>query len=87
MECWQVYILLCADGSYYTGSSCDVARRLSRHNSGEGAKYTRGRGPCTVAYTESCGTKSAALRREAAIKKLTHEQKAALAAGNTKGNE
>ena len=75
---WFVYILRCADGTLYTGSTTDVERRLSVHNSGNGAKYTRVRRPCTLVYCEEAAGKSAALRREAAIKKLRRAEKLAL---------
>ena len=77
MAYW-VYILRCADDTLYTGSTDDVDRRAAAHNSGKGAKYTRGRGPVTVVYREACPDKSAALKREAAIKRLTRPQKLAL---------
>ena len=72
---WYVYMLRCGDGSLYTGSTTDVARRLREHQSGTGAKYTRSRPPVTLAYAEEASDRSAALRREAAIKKLPHRQK------------
>lgn len=72
---WYVYMLRCGDGSLYTGSTTDVARRLREHQSGTGAKYTRSRPPVTLAYTEKAPDRSAALRREAAIKKLSRRQK------------
>ncbi len=72
---WHVYILRCGDGSLYTGIATDVARRLHEHETGQGAKYTRGRGPLALAYSEACVDKSAALRREIEIKRLTRAQK------------
>ena len=78
MSYW-VYILRCGDGTLYTGSTKDIERRLALHASGRGAKYTRGRGPLTLVYREECPDKSAALRREAAIKRLPRQEKAALA--------
>ncbi len=75
---WYVYLLRCADGTFYAGSTNDLARRLAAHNSGSGAKYTRSRRPCTLVYWEEAADKSAALRREAAVKKLSRAQKAAL---------
>ncbi len=75
---WYVYILLCGDGTLYTGSTTDVARRLARHQSGKGAKYTRSRLPLSLAYQEELPDKSAALRREAAVKRLSRPQKLAL---------
>lgn len=79
MEYW-VYILRCRDGTLYTGITTDLSRRITAHNSGKGAKYTRGRGPVTLVYRESCPDKSAALRRELAIKRLSRRDKLALAA-------
>ena len=75
------YILRCRDGTLYTGTSSDVDRRAAVHNSGKGAKYTRGRGPVEVVYREECADKPAALRREYAIKRLTRAEKLALIAG------
>lgn len=72
---YWVYILRCADGSLYTGITDDVERRAAAHNAGKGAKYTRGRGPVAVAYRELCPDKSAALRRELEIKKLSRAEK------------
>lgn len=77
---WFVYILRCKDDTLYTGITDDVARRTAAHNSGKGAKYTRGRGPVEVVYTEECESYSAALKREAAIKRLKREDKLSLLA-------
>ena len=79
---YYLYILRCGDGSLYTGITTDVERRLAVHRSGRGAKYTLGRGPLTVVYREECGDKSAALRRELAVKALTREEKLALIEGS-----
>ena len=73
-----VYMLRCKDGSLYTGWTNDLEHRLAKHNSGRGAKYTRGRGPLELVYSEELPDKEAALRRECAIKKLRREQKLAL---------
>ena len=70
-----VYILRCKDNSLYTGWTNDLENRLEMHNKGLGAKYTRGRGPCTLVYFESFETKQEAQKREYAIKKLTREEK------------
>lgn len=78
---WYLYILRCADGSLYTGITTDVDRRLEAHRSGTGAKYTRGRGPLTLLYRETCGSHSDALKRELAVKRLTRGQKEALIEG------
>ena len=75
---WWVYILSCADGTLYTGVTTDVERRLDEHNSGHGAKYTRGRLPATLIYREPAGDKGAALRREMEIKGMTRSDKLAL---------
>lgn len=68
-------MLACADGSLYTGIATDVDKRFAAHKSGRGAKYTRSHPPVAVVYREACGDKSAALRREAAIKKLPRAEK------------
>lgn len=75
---WLVYILECRDGTLYTGITDDLPRRLSVHGTPRGAKYTRGRGPFILRFTESCDSYSQALRREYAIKKMTKQQKETL---------
>ena len=72
---WKLYILRCGDGSLYTGITTDVPKRLEAHRSGKGAKYTRGRGPLELVYSEDCGDHSAALKRELEIKALPREEK------------
>jgi predicted GIY-YIG superfamily endonuclease len=72
---WFVYILQCGDGTLYTGIAADVQARLAQHRAGKGAKYTRGRGPLELVYTEECADKSTALKREAQIKKLSRPEK------------
>ena len=72
---WHVYILLCADGSLYTGVARDLDKRLAAHNAGNGAKYTRGRLPVQLAYAETSADRSSAQQREAAIKKLPRSDK------------
>jgi len=72
---WIVYILECKDKTLYTGITNHMESRLAKHAKGAGAKYTRGRGPLKVVYTETRRTKSSALKREAAIKSLRREQK------------
>ena len=74
------YILKCADGTYYTGWTTDLEQRLKAHNEGTGAKYTRARLPVALAYAELHETKSDAMKREAAIKKLSRKEKEALTA-------
>ena len=70
-----VYILRCADGSFYTGYTTDPERRTKVHNSGKGAKYTRARLPVELIYTETFDNKTDAQRREYAIKQLTRAEK------------
>jgi putative endonuclease len=70
-----VYILECADGTYYTGYTTDLERRVSVHNKGKGARYTRGRLPVAIVFSEAYATKSEALRREAEIKRMTRREK------------
>lgn len=81
---WTVYMLRCGDGSLYTGCTDDVVRRLAVHQSGRGAKYTRSRLPVELVYREEVPDKSAALRREIAIKRLTRAQKLALLEGRNR---
>ena len=75
---WVCYLLRCADDTFYCGISNDLEKRLAAHNAGEGAKYTRGRLPVIVVYQESCEDKSAALKRELQIKRLSRSGKIAL---------
>lgn len=79
---WTVYVLECLDGSYYCGITNDLTARLSAHNTGRGARYTRSRRPVSVIYRERRASKGAALRREAEIKQLTRKQKEELVSGN-----
>jgi len=75
MMSWFVYVLRCGDGSLYTGCTTDVPRRLEEHQRGRGAAYTRSHLPVELVYWECTGDRSAALRREAAIKRLSREEK------------
>jgi len=75
---WFCYLLQCADDTFYCGITNDLDKRLVVHNAGEGAKYTRGRTPVRLAFQESCEDKSAALKREIQIKRLTRQAKIAL---------
>ncbi len=81
------YILRCSDDSLYTGYTTDLVKRLQTHNAGKGAKYTKARLPVEMVYHEEYATKEEAMRREAAIKKLTRKQKIELIKNhtNTKG--
>ena len=82
-----VYMVRCAGGQLYTGWTNDPEARLKAHQSGKGAKYTRTHTALGFAYLEACADKSAALRREIALKKLTKAQKEALCAGWTAEKE
>ena len=75
IKIWYLYIVQCSDGSLYTGITDDVHRRIEQHNSGKGAKYTRGRGPVILRYQEVCGSHGDALRREIQIKRLSKQEK------------
>jgi len=72
------YILECADGSFYTGWTTDPARREHQHNAGRGARYTRTHRPVKMVYVEPQEDRVTAMRRERAIKNLSHAQKKAL---------
>jgi len=74
-EKFTVYILLCSDNTLYTGWTNDVAKRIMLHNSGKASKYTRGRRPVTLYYTEEFDTKQEAMSREYAIKRMNREIK------------
>ncbi len=73
-----VYMLECGDGTLYTGWTTDLAQRVRAHNNGTGAKYTRARRPVRLVYWEEVADRSAALRREAALRRLPRDQKVAL---------
>ncbi|MFA5366092.1 MAG: GIY-YIG nuclease family protein [Candidatus Bathyarchaeia archaeon] len=75
---YYVYIILCMDGSFYTGYTKDVDERARLHANGRGARYTKMHPPKEVAYVEQFASRSEAMRREKAIKKLNHRQKADL---------
>jgi putative endonuclease len=77
---WFVYVVRCGDGSLYTGIATDVEARVSVHNDGRGARYTRSRRPVTLVYVERKRTRSSALKRELAIKGLARLEKLALIA-------
>jgi predicted GIY-YIG superfamily endonuclease len=81
-EIWSVYVLRCADGTLYTGITKDLARRTRQHNDGVASRCTRSRRPVKLVYQELQGSQSLALKREAAIKKLTRRQKLALIRGD-----
>lgn len=77
---WYVYLLRCADGTLYAGCTTDPRRRLQQHNAGRGAKYTRARRPVSLVYVEQAEDHGQALRREAALKRLSRKEKLALIA-------
>ena len=81
---FYVYILLCNDGSFYTGYTKDIDARTRQHEMGKGARYTKAHKPQKLAYVETHQTRSAAMKREREIKKLSHQQKQALADSNPK---
>ena len=72
---WVCYLLLCSDDTLYCGITNDIDARLAAHNTGVGAKYTRGRIPVQLVHVESCPDKSSALKRELKIKQLPRAQK------------
>jgi putative endonuclease len=75
MSPWLVYLLRCGDGSLYCGITNDLAKRLKAHATGKASRYTRSRLPVALAYMEPQKSKSAALKREAAIKRLPRGKK------------
>jgi len=77
---WYVYLVQCSDSTLYCGISNNVPKRVSCHNSGKGARYTKTRRPVKLLYTEECGTKSSALKREYVIKQKSRKQKLSLCA-------
>lgn len=81
---WHVYLLRCADGTLYAGCTNDLVARERRHNEGRGAKYTAGRRPVRVVYSEGHDSRSAAQAREAELKRWTRARKEALIAASTK---
>jgi putative endonuclease len=72
---WFVYILECRDGSWYTGITNDLEKRIDAHTHGRGAKYTKGRGPFTLIYSSICKNREEASRQEHSIKQLSRAQK------------
>jgi putative endonuclease len=75
---WVVYLVRCADDTFYCGITNDLRARLAAHTAGKGAKYTRRRGPVMLVFSQKCRTKQLALRIEYRIKQLTRGEKAAL---------
>jgi len=75
---WFIYILQCNDNSLYTGVTNDLDRRIAAHNDGTGAKYTKGRGPVRLLYSEESPSRSDAQKREYSIKQLSRAEKVQL---------
>ena len=78
---WTVYILRCADGTLYTGITNDLSRRIAEHESGQGAKYTKGRGPFQLVFEEVFPNRGLASKRENKIKALDRKAKLLLVSG------
>ena len=78
---WSLYILQCSDGSFYTGITNNLERRLKMHQSGKASRYTRTRGPVEMLYSEKCGDRSSALIRECEVKEWPRSKKAGLISG------
>ena len=78
---WFLYILGCGDGSFYTGVTTDIDRRLREHQEGKASRYTRIRRPVVLVYQEECGTRSQSLARECAVKSLSRRRKEELISG------
>ena len=70
-----MYVLECADGTYYTGYTTDVERRVAEHDAGDGAKYTRGRTPVSLVHVETYDSQSAAMSREHEVKTFSRARK------------
>ena len=78
---WSLYILKCCDGSFYTGVTTDIERRLLKHQEGTASRYTRTRRPVDLVYQEPCGSRSDSLHRECAVKSLSRRRKEDLISG------
>ena len=81
---WYLYILKCRNGAYYTGITTDLEKRIERHNSGKGAKYTRSNRPVELVYRETYNSESEARKREAEIKSWPRAQKDQLIKHNSR---
>lgn len=77
---WFLYILRCKDGSFYTGITNDLQRRLKMHNEGRASRYTRSRRPVKLVYQEVCNNRAQALARECAVKTFSRKKKEELIA-------
>jgi len=72
---WQLYVLKCRDNTLYTGITIDVSRRVQQHNSGSASRYTRSRLPVKLIFSEPCRSRSQALKKEFAMKRLSRKKK------------
>ncbi len=81
-DSWELYILKCRDGSFYTGITTDLERRFKMHQDGKASRYTRTRRPVEVLYHEKCGSRTQALVRECAVKEFSRKKKEELIASN-----
>ncbi len=84
---WHLYVLRCGDGSYYTGVTTDIERRVREHREGRASRYTRTHQPVELIHREECGTRSQALSRECAVKSLSRSKKDDLVAGRKPGSK
>jgi putative endonuclease len=75
MEVWYTYIVECSDKTLYVGTTNDIEKRLAKHNTGKGAKYTKGRSPVTIKYSEAFESRAEACKQEYKLKQLTREEK------------
>jgi putative endonuclease len=82
-EKWFLYILKCCDGSFYTGITKDLERRLKMHQAGKASRYTRSHRPVEMIYQEAVGNRTKALIRECAVKELSRKKKEELVSGAT----
>ena len=80
---WHLYSLRCGDGSYYTGVTTDIGRRIREHQDGKASRYTRTHRPVELVHSEECGDRSRALSRECAVKSLSRQGKEALIGGGS----
>ena len=83
---WSLYILECSDGSFYTGVTTDIDRRLLEHQKGTASRYTRTRRPVVLAYREECGSRSLSLARECTVKSLSRQRKEELVSRGKSGS-
>lgn len=80
---WHLYLLRCGDGSFYTGVTTDIERRIRKHQEGKASRYTRTHRPIVLVHNEECGSRSQALSRECAVKSLSRQDKEDLIKGGS----